>query len=188
MRRSILIVRKEFQLKTRAFASLSHVKHDGTNNPCMVDVAEKNDTFRIASACAEVLLPKEVSDKVDPNGEILSKKGPVCATAIIAGVMAAKQTSTLIPFCHQVPIEACDITIKIIPNSNTSQSSLYPYLAMIESTVKTSYKTGVEMEALVAVNHAALTMYDMLKALSHNIIITNVRLLTKSGGKRTFQA
>lgn len=130
---------------------------------------------------AKVLLPKEVSEKFKAiDSEIISKKGPVFATAIIAGVMAAKKTSELIPFCHPIPIDSCDIDIKF---SDISTSGQYPLCIDIVSKVKTTNKTGVEMEALTAANVAALTVYDMLKALSHDIIISNVMLVSKEGGK-----
>lgn len=103
------------------------------------------------------------------------------ATAIIAGVMAAKKTSDLIPFCHPIPIDSCDIDIQLC--KSTYQPERYPTKVDILGTVKTCNKTGVEMEALTAVNVAALTVYDMLKALSHDIIISDVQLVAKDGGK-----
>lgn len=130
---------------------------------------------------AVVLIPKEIIGQLNlGESDVSSKKGPVFATAIIAGVMAAKQTANLIPFCHPIPLEACDIQIYTLDNSKNPD---YPQQIMIRSEVKTTNKTGVEMEALVAVSHAALTAYDMLKALSHNFVITDVRLLSKTGGK-----
>jgi cyclic pyranopterin phosphate synthase len=112
------------------------------------------------------------------DGDIRSPKGPVFQTAIIAGTMAAKQTSGLIPFCHPFPIDAVRITIEP-PESG---------ILRIEAAVKTSHKTGVEMEALVAASVAALTVYDMCKAFSPAMEIRRVRLLSKCGGKSDYTA
>jgi cyclic pyranopterin monophosphate synthase len=111
------------------------------------------------------------------NSEIHTKKGPVFQTAILAGVMAAKKTSDLIPLCHPLPIDDCQLQVK------TSGE-----LITIVGTVKTTGRTGVEMEALTAVSVAALTIYDMCKALSHTIRIEHIRLLEKTGGKQDFKA
>ena len=130
---------------------------------------------------ANVLLPKEVTEKLRRvESDVMSKKGPVFATAIIAGVMASKKTSELIPFCHPIPLDSCNIEVQLKDNHS---NELYPELVHILATVKTTNKTGVEMEALTAANIAALTVYDMLKALSHKIVISNVMLLEKEGGK-----
>ena len=120
-----------------------------------------------------------ISKKNDSTGhEIVGKKGPVFSTAIIAGVMAAKKTSELIPFCHPIPLEDCSINIDISDND--------PQQVIIDCSVKTSNKTGVEMEALVGATNAALCVYDMLKAVSHDIQIVNVQLMKKTGGKSDF--
>ncbi|MBT8101047.1 MAG: cyclic pyranopterin monophosphate synthase MoaC, partial [Gammaproteobacteria bacterium] len=108
--------------------------------------------------------------------EINSKKGPVFATAIIAGVMAAKKTHELIPFCHPLGLEKCDISIRLDGNK-----------AKVRCRCKVRHKTGVEMEALTGASVAALTIYDMCKALSHDIVISDTRLLSKSGGKQDFE-
>ena len=110
--------------------------------------------------------------------EIESKKGPVIAAAIIAGTMAAKQTSNLIPFCHQVALDGCDIDVSINCIEKRSLN--------IDCRVYTTNKTGVEMEALVGCTTAALCIYDMLKALSHDIVISKVHLISKSGGKSDY--
>jgi cyclic pyranopterin phosphate synthase len=107
-----------------------------------------------------------------------AKKGPVIDTAIIAGTLAAKRTHELIPFCHPLAIERCDLEAEFVNDTELA----------IRCTVGVSHKTGVEMEALTGATVAALTVYDMCKALSHEIVIAEVRLLEKSGGKRTVRA
>ncbi len=149
---------------------LSHI--DARNRPTMVDVSEKTATAREARARAMVRLPAAVLEAVSGE-DIESRKGPVFATAIIAGVMAAKRTHELIPFCHPLGLEKCDIDIRIDAD-----------VAIIECTCRVHNKTGVEMEALTGASVAALTVYDMCKALSHDIVIADIRLLSKSGGKR----
>ncbi len=152
---------------------LSHL--DAKGKPIMVDVGNKIISHRKAIAKAEVLLNDEIINLFN-NHEIMSKKGPVIQTAIIAGIMAAKKTGELIPLCHPLPIENCDIGITI--NNN---------MAEIVASASINSKTGVEMEALTAVSIAALTIYDMCKAISHDIIITNIQLMEKSGGKSDFK-
>jgi cyclic pyranopterin monophosphate synthase len=147
---------------------------DEKNNPTMVDVSEKNITQRTARAQCLIELPSEVMEKFK-NGDIQSKKGPVFQTAIIAGTMAVKKTSELIPFCHQLNIESCKIEIKA-----TKDNCL-----LIDCKVKITGKTGVEMEALTGATITALTVYDMCKAYSHNMIVREVCLIEKEGGKRT---
>ena len=141
----------------------------------MVDVSEKAVTHREARARCIVHLPDEVREAVDGD-EIQSKKGPVFATAIIAGVMASKKTHELIPFCHPLGLEKCDVSIEIEDGD-----------VVIECLCRVSHKTGVEMEALTGASVAALTIYDMCKALSHDIVIGETRLLAKSGGKVDFE-
>jgi cyclic pyranopterin phosphate synthase len=150
---------------------------DAENNPSMVDISGKQAGVRTAVAAAELLLPPEVASQLR-DGDIRSPKGPVFQTAIIAGTMAAKQTASLIPFCHPLPIDAVRIVIAP-PQDGTLR---------IEATVKTNHKTGVEMEALTAATVAALTVYDMCKALSPAMEIRRVRLLEKRGGKGDFTA
>ena len=154
-------------------AELSHI--DDKNRPTMVDVGDKAVTAREAHARAVVVLPEEVLAALDGN-EIQSKKGPVFATAIIAGVMAAKKTHELIPFCHPLGLDNCDVAI-----------ALKDGRAVIDCRCKVTHKTGVEMEALTGASVAALTIYDMCKALSHDIVIAETRLMMKTGGKRDFR-
>ncbi len=153
-------------------AKLSHV--DENNRPAMVDVGGKVETARAAHARAVVVLPQEVLVALDGD-EIQSKKGPVFATAIIAGVMAAKRTHELIPFCHPLGLDSCDVAITLQRNR-----------AVIDCRCKVTHKTGVEMEALTGASVAALTVYDMCKALSHDIVISETRLMMKTGGKQDF--
>ena len=154
-------------------AELSHV--DDKNRPAMVDVSGKAVTAREAHARAVVVLPKEVLAALDGD-EIQSKKGPVFATAIIAGVMAAKKTHELIPFCHPLGLDNCDVAIAIDGDR-----------AVIDCRCKVTHKTGVEMEALTGASVAALTVYDMCKALSHDIVIGETRLMSKTGGKKDYR-
>jgi len=149
---------------------------DSKGDPAMVDVSEKAVTTRLAKACSVVILPSEVVDIIQKD-EIHTKKGPVFQTAILAGIMGAKKTSDLIPLCHPLPISKCDIDISISENQQV----------IITCEVKTTGKTGVEMEALTGASVAALTIYDMCKAFSHDIIIETTQLQSKSGGKRNFE-
>jgi cyclic pyranopterin phosphate synthase len=153
-------------------SKLSHV--DSENRPTMVDVSGKSVSQRTAHAQSVVRLPREVLAQVSGD-EIATKKGPVFATAIIAGVMAAKKTHELIPFCHPLGLDSCKVSIEITEDS-----------AVIDCVCKVTHKTGVEMEALTGASIAALTVYDMLKALSHDIVISETKLMAKSGGKRDF--
>ena len=148
----------------------SHIKKN--NQPGMVDVSEKNITHRVAKASALVKLPEEIK-RVVKDGEIESKKGPVLTTAIIAGTQAVKKTHELIPFCHPLSINGCDISIVFNKDSDL----------VITCIVNIDGKTGVEMEALTGVSVASLTIYDMCKSISHGIVISDIRLLEKSGGK-----
>lgn len=152
---------------------LSHI--DAQNRPTMVDVSEKRATDRSALARSRICLPDEVAAHFSGD-EINTKKGPVFATAIIAGVMAAKKTHELIPFCHPLGLSNCKVTIALQDND-----------VIIECYCKVHHKTGVEMEALTGASVAALTVYDMLKAMSHEIVISETRLLSKTGGKLDFQ-
>ena len=151
---------------------LSHI--DEQNRPTMVDVGDKTATERTAHAQARVELPAEVLAEL-ADGDIATKKGPVFATAIIAGVMAAKKTHELIPFCHPLGLESCKISIDV----DGAQ-------AVVDCRCKVHHKTGVEMEALTGASVAALTIYDMCKALSHDIVIGPVRLMSKTGGKQDY--
>ena len=140
----------------------------------MVDVSAKDPTLRIAKAYGEVLLNKETLAKVK---EERIAKGDVLAVAQVAGIMAAKRNHELIPMCHNIPLESCDISFTIDENASK---------ITITSFVKCHHKTGVEMEALMAVSIAALTIYDMCKALQKDIEITNICLLEKRGGKSDY--
>lgn len=141
----------------------------------MVDVGDKDATDRSARARTIMVLPDEVAAYLS-GGEIHSKKGPVFATAIIAGVMAAKKTHELIPFCHPLGLDDCKVSIEVEDNE-----------VVIDCVCRVHHKTGVEMEALTGASVAALTVYDMLKALSHDIVIGETKLMAKSGGKRDYQ-
>ena len=152
--------------------TLSHINQD--NNPAMVNVSDKKVTKRIAKARSIVGLTSEISNLLN-KGEIITKKGPVFQTAIIAGTMAAKKTGELIPLCHPIGLESCDIEI----SSNINE-------VIIDCTCSVSSKTGVEMEALTGASVAALTIYDMCKAMSHNIVIKETKLMSKTGGKNDF--
>lgn len=156
--------------------TLSHL--DDRARPTMVDVGEKTATHRVARARAIVEAGESVLSalEISSSGELLSKKGSVFQTAILAGIMAAKKTGDLIPLCHPIGLDNC--TIHIYLNEHRE--------IFIESTCSVTGKTGVEMEALTGVSIAALTIYDMCKALSHTIVIKEIRLLEKRGGKNDF--
>ena len=149
---------------------LSHV--DEQSRPKMVDVTGKPVTRRSATAETRVRFPHEAAQALRGGG-FATAKGPVFQTAIIAGVMAAKRTHELIPFCHPLGIEDCRINIDMEGDE-----------AVIRCTVAINHRTGVEMEALTGASIAALTVYDMCKALSHAIVIAETRLIEKRGGKR----
>ena len=153
---------------------LSHI--DDSNKASMVDVSGKDVTARSATAEARVGVNEAVAAQFDGH-ELVSKKGPVFQTAILAGVMGAKQTSQLIPLCHPLPLDSVKIDITFEDRTAT-----------IRCTAKTTGRTGVEMEALTGASIAALTLHDMCKALDPAIVISQVRLLEKSGGKSDFKA
>lgn len=154
---------------------LTHL--DPASHPRMVDVGAKSATARVAVAEAVVCFPAEVAQALRAGG-MRSAKGPVIDTAIVAGTMAAKRTHELIPFCHPLAIERCRISADFISATELA----------IRCEVAITHKTGVEMEALTGASVAALTVYDMCKALSHEIVIGPVHLQEKSGGKRTVRA
>jgi cyclic pyranopterin phosphate synthase len=154
-------------------SEFSHVT--GDNQSHMVDVSSKTASLRTAKARAHVLLGEDIASKL-VDRELHLPKGPVFQTAILAGIMGAKKTADLIPLCHSLPIDKVHINIE-----------LDNHTAIIESEVRTFGKTGVEMEALTAVSVAALTIYDMCKALSHDIAISSIQLLEKSGGKNDYK-
>jgi cyclic pyranopterin phosphate synthase len=149
---------------------LTHIDPEG--RPAMVDVSAKAVTQREARAECRVRFPAEVAVQLRATG-LKSAKGGIVETAIIAGTMAVKRTHELIPFCHPLPIEGCRITIEWIGERDLD----------IECAVKTTHRTGVEMEALTGATVAALTVYDMCKALSHRIVIGPAKLAGKRGGR-----
>jgi cyclic pyranopterin phosphate synthase len=153
-------------------SGLTHL--DRRARPTMVDVGDKAVTERRATAEARLRLPASVARALRHSGH-RTKKGPVFDTAIIAGVMGAKRTHELIPFCHPLPLENCQLEI-----AGSAREII------VRCTVAVHHRTGVEMEALMGATVAALTIYDMCKALSHDIEIASVRLLEKSGGRRDF--
>jgi cyclic pyranopterin phosphate synthase len=149
--------------------NLSHL--DAKGNAKMVDVSKKIDTHRIALARGEIKMKRETLDLIRA-GTI--KKGDVLTIALVAGIQAAKKTSDLIPLCHPVGLTTVDVDLQLdddIPG------------VVISATAKTNGKTGVEMEALVAVSIAALTIYDMAKAVEKTMCIQNIRLIEKRGGQ-----
>jgi len=141
----------------------------------MVDISGKKISQRKAVARSIVVLPDEVAEKLIDN-DIKTKKGSVFQTAIIAGIMAAKKTGELIPLCHSLGLDNCEIEIQI-----------HKQELVIECTATITAKTGVEMEALMGATIAALTVYDMCKALSHDIVIKEIKLMEKTGGKNDFK-
>jgi cyclic pyranopterin phosphate synthase len=148
---------------------------DSSGNPNMVDVGDKAVTERTATARTTVELGSEIIEALT-KVEFNTKKGPVFQTAILAGIMGAKKTSDLIPLCHPLALTKVQLQIEVnLPNE-----------VIIECTAKLKGKTGVEMEALTGASIAALTLYDMCKAFSHNIIIKETRLIEKRGGKSDF--
>jgi cyclic pyranopterin monophosphate synthase len=156
-----------------ARAGLSHL--DARKRPTMVDVGAKEISARRAVAEARIRLPRAVARALRSSGH-RTKKGPVFDTAIVAGVMAAKRTHELIPFCHPLGLENCRLEIEQ-PRATEIR---------VRCEVSVHHRTGVEMEALTGAAVAALTIYDMCKALSHDIEISSLKLLAKSGGRRPF--
>ena len=158
---------------------LTHI--DETGNALMVDISSKDVTLREATARGRVLMQSETL-KLIVEGDI--PKGDVLATARIAGIMAAKRTHDLIPLCHPLPLSAVKVHlepatgISVFGDAPSDQVSLE-----VEATVRTTSRTGVEMEALTAVSVAALTVYDMCKAVERTLQINDVRLIAKSGGR-----
>ena len=144
------------------------------NKPQMVDVNKKKKTSRTALAEGEVKFTKITFNKIE---KMKTKKGKIANIAILAGIMGAKKTSDLIPLCHNIEIEKINIEIK----TNKKKCSL-----IVIANVKTSGKTGVEMEALTAVSITCLTIYDMCKSLDKSILIKNIKLINKTGGKSDY--
>ena len=155
-------------------SDFSHLNKD--NNPKMVNVSDKKITKRTAIAKATMFLGEEVISHFT-NDELVTKKGPVFQTAIIAGIQAVKKTSELIPMCHPLLINGVDVDINIIDSENIE----------VFCKVTIEGKTGVEMEALTGVNIACLTIYDMCKSISQKMLIKEVKLIEKTGGKSDFK-
>jgi cyclic pyranopterin phosphate synthase len=151
-------------------SSFNHLNQK--NNPTMVNVSDKKITKRTAIAKASMFLGKEVISHFT-NDELITKKGPVFQTAIIAGIQAVKKTSELIPMCHPLLINGVDIDINIVDDEHIE----------VYCKVIIEGKTGVEMEALTGANITCLTIYDMCKSISQEMIIKEVKLLEKTGGK-----
>jgi cyclic pyranopterin phosphate synthase len=152
-------------------SKLTHLDPDG--RPAMVDIGDKQVTARTATAECRVEFPPEVAEQLRRDA-LRVAKGGVVETAIIAGTMAVKRTADLIPFCHPLPIHGCRLEIDWDDGR----------ALRIRCEVRTEHRTGVEMEALTGASVAALTVYDMCKALSHEIVIRETRLVAKRGGKR----
>ncbi len=143
----------------------------------MVDVSAKPETVRTATATCLVKLGSVILSQME-NGELQNKKGPVLQTAILAGICGTKKTSELIPLCHPLPLDSAKI--QITPHDEDH--------LLVTSTARTTSRTGVEMEALTGASTAALTLYDMCKAANPAIIISELKLQTKTGGKSDYQA
>ncbi|NVN10217.1 cyclic pyranopterin monophosphate synthase MoaC [Nguyenibacter vanlangensis] len=158
---------------TRQGPILTHLDESG-KVPRMVDVAEKQITEREAHAQARVRFPPEVARALH-DAAFMTTKGAVITVAQVAGVMGVKATSSLIPLCHPLDLSGCAVDIMVEGDE-----------AVIECRVRCTGRTGVEMEALTGASVAALTIYDMCKALTHDMVIRDVRLLGKTGGKRDF--
>lgn len=152
---------------------LTHL--DENNNPRMVDVQQKEITRRYAHARGAIYLPPNVIEQIE-DGDIKSKKGSVFQTAIVAGIMGAKKTGDLVPMCHPIGMDNCSIEININDQNE----------AIIDCYTKVTARTGIEMEALTGVSVAALTIYDMCKALSRELVIRKIYLVEKRGGKSDF--
>ena len=156
-------------------SELSHVDKQGKSR--MVDVGDKTVTRRTATAQATICFPPEVYQTLQQT-QLTSAKGSIIDTANIAGIMAAKRTAELIPMCHPLPINFCQLEFNQVDQDNS---------LIIQAEVRVNHKTGVEMEALTAASVAALTVYDMCKALSHDIHINDLHLVQKTGGKSDFK-
>ena len=154
---------------------LSHLDSDG--DITMVDVSAKIATTREAHATGFVRFPSDIYKQIKA-ADGMTKKGSITQTAHIAGIMAAKRTHDLIPLCHPLSLDKIGLSFVYDDDDNS---------IVVSATVKVTHKTGVEMEALTAVSVACLTIYDMTKAISHDIVIENIRLLTKTGGKSDYQ-
>ena len=155
-------------------SALSHL--DGNGDITMVDVSDKTATTREANATGQVRFPSEIYAQIKA-ADGMTKKGSITQTAHIAGIMAAKRTHDLIPLCHPLPLDKIGLTFAYDDALNN---------ITVSAVVKVTHKTGVEMEALTAVSVACLTIYDMTKALSHDIVIDDIHLIKKTGGKSDY--
>lgn len=156
--------------------SLTHL--DANGDISMVDVGDKNASTRTATAQGRVIFPAAIYHAIK-SADGMTKKGSITQTAHIAGIMGAKRTADLIPLCHPLPLDS--IKLHFDYEDTTHAIS-------VTATTKVTHKTGVEMEALTAVSIACLTLYDMTKALSHAIVISDIRLIQKTGGKSDYAA
>ena len=163
--------------KKREFSHL-----DASDRPRMVDVGAKRVTRRTAHAVAVVALPPALARRL-AGGDLPGRKGPVFQAAVLAGIMGAKRTAELIPLCHPLPIDDCTVEVRALPRRRDGWADVE-----IHCRASTRARTGVEMEALTGASVAALTLYDMAKAVSHGIVIREVRLLEKTGGRRHYKA
>lgn len=143
-----------------------------TGKASMVDVSNKPFTIRHAQAMAKIYVGPDVAELIHTNN---LKKGDVLSVAQIAGILGAKKTSDLIPLCHNITISSVKVNASLDFNN---------HIVVLDATVRCSGQTGVEMEALTAVSIAALTVYDMCKAVTHNMVIKEIKLMSKSGGQR----
>ena len=156
-------------------SGLSHLDSDG--DITMVDVSGKTASTREASALGQVVFPADIYMQIKA-ADGMTKKGSITQTAHIAGIMAAKRTHDLIPLCHPLPLDKISLSFEYDDKQNS---------ITVTATVKVTHKTGVEMEVLTAVSVACLTIYDMTKAISHDIVIDNIHLIKKTGGKSDYQ-
>lgn len=161
---------------TEHYQKISHLDSDG--NIHMVDVGDKKITKRQAIASGQVVFPVKVYKQIK-LADGMTNKGSITQTAHIAGIMGAKKTSELIPLCHQLPLDKVGIDFVFDDGSNA---------ITVIAIAKVTHTTGVEMEALTAVSVACLTIYDMTKALSHDIVINDIKLVRKTGGKSDYQS
>lgn len=157
-------------LPNKKLKELTHLDQEGKAS--MVDISDKSETKRVAVAQSKLIFSTDLL-KGNKNNDIFNKKGSVFQTAILAGVMGSKQTASLIPLCHNILIDDCQVDITITGD----------YEVTIKATATTVSKTGIEMEALTAASVAALTIYDMCKGADKGIIISETKLLSKTGGK-----
>lgn len=155
----------------------NHLTHlDANGDIAMVDVSAKTPTHRTATATGQVIFPADIYTAIK-NADGQTQKGSITQTAHIAGVMGAKRTAELIPLCHPLPLDSIKLTFDYDDSH---------YAITVTATAKVTHKTGVEMEALTAVSVACLTIYDMTKALSHDIVISDIKLISKTGGKSDY--